>query len=231
MTDSRATPEPASIRSRSRLGLGCAVLFALILVGLVAAGLIWGPQLVERIAGPAAAPALPFEDRTAPAHAAEVRAQAEQRLNSYGWVDEAGGIVHIPITTAMQLVAATPLPVGAPTPAAAADAPADNAEAEADAAPIDLSHVTYQADVLPIFQQYCEECHGAEDPEENLELTRYRTALVGSQNGPVIEPGDPDNSYLVKQIVEGKMPKDADPLPQREIDVIIAWIEAGAPEQ
>jgi mono/diheme cytochrome c family protein len=90
--------------------------------------------------------------------------------------------------------------------------------------------VNYEEHVLPIFEQHCAKCHGAEDPEEGLELTRYRTAMVGSMNGPVIEPGDPENSYLVDQIVSGRMPKEGEKLSQAEIDTIIAWIEAGAPE-
>jgi hypothetical protein len=38
------------------------------------------------------------------------RAQEEARLNSYGWVDRAKGIVHIPIDEAMKEVAARGIP-------------------------------------------------------------------------------------------------------------------------
>lgn len=38
------------------------------------------------------------------------RLQEEQRLNSYGWVDEKAGIAHIPIEQAMQLIAQRGLP-------------------------------------------------------------------------------------------------------------------------
>ena len=227
MTDSRPDPTPTAGK---HLGLGCAVVFALLLLGLLGAAFFWGPNLAQRLAGKTGNTPLPFEDETSPEHVAEVRTRAAERLNSYGWVDQEAGIAHIPISQAMRLIAAAGLPVGEPAPAAAAPT-GTPAASSADEPPVDLSHVTYEADVLPIFQEYCEECHGAEDPEENLELMRYRTAMAGSQNGPVIEPGDPDNSYLVKQIVEGKMPKDRDPLPQRDIDIIIAWIKAGAPEK
>jgi hypothetical protein len=37
----------------------------------------------------------------------------EQRLNSYGWVDEKSGIVHIPIERAMQMIAQRGLPTRA----------------------------------------------------------------------------------------------------------------------
>ncbi len=36
---------------------------------------------------------------------AEVRAQWQRRLNGYGWIDRAHGIVHIPIDAAMQRLA------------------------------------------------------------------------------------------------------------------------------
>ena len=38
------------------------------------------------------------------------RAQKEQQLNSYGWVDRGKGIAHIPIAQAMQDVAARGIP-------------------------------------------------------------------------------------------------------------------------
>jgi hypothetical protein len=40
----------------------------------------------------------------------DFRLQEEQTLNSYGWVDEKAGAVHIPIARAMQLVARRGLP-------------------------------------------------------------------------------------------------------------------------
>jgi hypothetical protein len=40
----------------------------------------------------------------------EPRVQEEEYLNSYGWVDQPAGVVHIPIERAMQLVAERGLP-------------------------------------------------------------------------------------------------------------------------
>lgn len=53
----------------------------------------------------------------------DFRQQEERMLNSYGWVDEKAGVVHIPIERAMQLVAQRGLPV-VPQNAANASAPA-----------------------------------------------------------------------------------------------------------
>ena len=38
------------------------------------------------------------------------RSQEEERLNSYGWVDQKAGVAHIPIERAMQLIAQRGLP-------------------------------------------------------------------------------------------------------------------------
>ena len=40
----------------------------------------------------------------------DFRLQEDQKLNSYGWVDQPAGVVHIPIDRAMQLVAQRGLP-------------------------------------------------------------------------------------------------------------------------
>ena len=42
------------------------------------------------------------------------RLAEEQELHSYGWVDKSGGVVHIPIEVAMQLLAQRGLPDSVP---------------------------------------------------------------------------------------------------------------------
>jgi mono/diheme cytochrome c family protein len=212
-------------RNRKRSGIGCVAVFVLLLVGMGAAAVAWGPNLLNQLAGQTGSPPVALNDRTSPEQLAAHRAQQLAQLNGYGWVDQEAGVARIPISRAIDLLAESGLLV---SKTSTGSEPAAT-EAEA-AAPVDLANVNYQDHVLPIFEQHCAECHGAEDPEEGLELTRYRTALVGSMNGPVIEPGDPDNSYLVELIVKGEMPKRGDPLSPEQIDIITAWIEAGAPE-
>jgi mono/diheme cytochrome c family protein len=211
--------------------VGCAIAFAVLLVAAVLAVVFWGPTLLDRLVERTAGTIPELEDRTSPEAMAARRAEEVARLTEYGWVDQEAGVAHIPIDRAISLVAERGLPVGVEATEETSEPDASAASNDAvESPPQDLSNVNYQDHVLPIFEQHCGECHGADDPEEGLELTRYRTALVGSENGPVIVPGEPENSYLVDQIVEGKMPKRGDPLPQEQIDTIIAWIEAGAPE-
>ncbi|MBW7881311.1 MAG: c-type cytochrome [Caldilineaceae bacterium] len=226
-------------RASTRGELGCVVVFLLLVAGLAAAGIIGLPRVVDSLTGQTAATLTTLDDRTSPEELAARRARELAQLNGYGWVDRTAGVARIPIDRAIALVAEAGLPVGqtpvaAPSPEGvqpAASEPEEQAT-EAPATPaIDLANVNYEDHVLPIFEQHCAECHGDEKAEEGLKLITYRSALAGSQYGPVLVPGDPDNSYLVEMVVSGKMPKRGDPLTPEEIEIIIAWIRAGAPEQ
>lgn len=118
---------------------------------------------------------------------------------------------------------------GAPGASDARRAPS----ATAPSAPQDT--VSFADDVLPIFRQRCAECHGGEDEngevrtEVSLNLLEYEGVMAGSEFGTVIEAGDPANSFLLDMIMDGTMPELGDPVPEEEIAVIRAWIEAGAP--
>jgi mono/diheme cytochrome c family protein len=82
--------------------------------------------------------------------------------------------------------------------------------------------------VLPLFQESCGKCHGAEEPDEGLVLTSYKDVMAGSIYGAVIKPGAPDDSYLVELVATGQMPKRGADLTPAQVDIIRAWIQAGA---
>ncbi len=88
--------------------------------------------------------------------------------------------------------------------------------------------LTYNDTIGPIFKARCSQCHGASGIQ-GLNLTTYQTALAGSTNGPVIVPGDPDNSLLVKK-QSGAQPHFGQLTPD-ELKLVIEWIKAGAPEK
>jgi hypothetical protein len=60
--------------------------------------------------------------------------QEEKTLNSYGWVDEKTGVVHIPIERAMQLVAQRGLPTRPPNSIAATNSSGEKAGGKTTAA-------------------------------------------------------------------------------------------------
>jgi hypothetical protein len=88
--------------------------------------------------------------------------------------------------------------------------------------------VSFAADVLPVLQSRCERCHSGGRVEAGLELTSYAGVMAGSDKGPVVVPGSSVDSELVKVIVSGEMPRRAPKLPAAEIEVISAWVDAGA---
>ncbi|MFP6614986.1 MAG: DUF1553 domain-containing protein [Candidatus Hydrogenedentota bacterium] len=71
----------------------------------------------------------------------------------------------------------------------------------------------------------CLECHG-DKREGELDLRTRPTALKGSENGSVIEPGNPDKSLLFDLIYDEKMPPKH-PLPDEEVEVLKKWIADG----
>lgn len=95
-----------------------------------------------------------------------------------------------------------------------------------------VSAGTY-ASVQNIFSNKCVVCHTGEKAKEKLDLTSYENVMKGSEHGPVVMPGDPENSMIVHAIrgEKGKkrMPLEpAEPLTDAEIATIVEWIKAGA---
>lgn len=94
--------------------------------------------------------------------------------------------------------------------------------------------VSYSRDVFPIFEQRCLTCHGGADStgevtmEASLDLTTYDKAMVGSEYGTVIEPGDIEASLLVEMITTGEMPDEGDLLEPEQIELITRWVAQGA---
>lgn len=94
--------------------------------------------------------------------------------------------------------------------------------------------VSFQRDVLPILESRCAQCHGGVDEygdvvaEEGLDVTTYEKLLLGSTYGSVVEPGNPDESYIVEMVEMGDMPKDDDPLTPEQVQLIRQWVLEGA---
>jgi mono/diheme cytochrome c family protein len=111
----------------------------------------------------------------------------------------------------------TPLPTSTTTPSA--DTPTE--------APV--ANISFANDVMPIFNNSCNKCHGIEQIKEGLDMTTYEALMAGSFNGTVVTPGNAADSFLVQQVVEGEMPKRGPKLTAEQIQIITDWINAGAP--
>jgi hypothetical protein len=65
--------------------------------------------------------------------------------------------------------------------------------------------------------------------EEGLLLGSYDELMAGSENGPVVVPGDTANSLFVELISNQKMPKRGPKLTPPQVQLITDWVNSGAP--
>ena len=89
--------------------------------------------------------------------------------------------------------------------------------------------VGYVEDIQPLFERSCSACHNAAAKTMGLQTTAYTPLMAGSQNGPVVVPGNPDASKLWEMVGQGKMPATG-PLPTDEQQLVREWIAQGAAE-
>jgi hypothetical protein len=87
---------------------------------------------------------------------------------------------------------------------------------------------TYDNAIGSLFEMRCGSCHG-QDGIHGLNLTTYETALAGADSEAVITPGDSANSLLIQKVA-GEKPHFSQFTPD-ELDLVIRWIDNGAPQQ
>jgi WD40 repeat protein len=92
--------------------------------------------------------------------------------------------------------------------------------------------VRFQEQVAPILVHRCVACHGPKKASAHFRLDTFARLMSESDSGKIIEPGKPDESPFLGLIVQdepdGRMPKNADPLPKAEVEFLRRWIEQGA---
>ncbi len=143
-----------------------------------------------------------------------------------------------PSPTTKPVATATPLPTVAPSrPSATPEltatpvlpTPTPPSPAQGSKSP------TFVDDIQPIFAARCVKCHSGSSAPRGLQLDTYEHVMKGTAYRPVIIPGKPDESILVKRIkgiARPRMPFDGPPfLSDEQIATIVAWIAAGAPER
>ena len=90
---------------------------------------------------------------------------------------------------------------------------------------------SFACDLLPSYQAFCAGCHQGEEADVGLDLTSYENVMAGSDNGPVVIPGDPAGSPIVQITAPPRNhAKDVggEPLSPETKDKQRAWILEGA---
>jgi cytochrome c553 len=91
----------------------------------------------------------------------------------------------------------------------------------------------FENKVRPVLTQNCTKCHGAEKQKNGLRLDSRAAVLKVGEEGPVVEPGKPEASKLIKAVrheagVEA-MPHKADKLPDGDVAALTQWVAMGLP--
>ncbi len=79
-----------------------------------------------------------------------------------------------------------------------------------------LSQPVFSAAVLPVFENSCVSCHGPEKSKGDLRVDSFAALSKGGENGPVVVPGKPADSKLMKRLLlpledEEHMPPEGKP--------------------
>ena len=93
----------------------------------------------------------------------------------------------------------------------------------------------YTTKVKPIFDANCARCHGGTNHRGGLNIDTRQGLLKGGHDGPVVVPGDPANSLLIKLIRHegpvddpGPMPPNKPQISDTDIAIVTQWVKAGA---
>jgi hypothetical protein len=131
------------------------------------------------------------------------------------------------VAPATEVPTETTAPTEAPTEAAT-EAPAATEPGAATEPAVQGATVSFANDILPIIESRCIGCHGGDRTEEGLVLRTHADIMAGSDNGPVIVPGDAANSLLVEMVATQKMPKRGPKLTPPQVQLITDWVNQGA---
>lgn len=121
--------------------------------------------------------------------------------------------VYVPLTP-------TPIPSPPPTFTPAPLEPAPTLVADAD--------VSWQSDIVPLMEEHCISCHSQATPLGGLDLSSYEATLAGGDSGPAVVPGEAHTSLLITRQLSGDHPGQWS---REQIDLVLHWIEVGAPEE
>ena len=121
-------------------------------------------------------------------------------------------------------------PTDAPEAEPATETPAEPEAGQPTSEPVAATSdgVSFQHDILPVFENSCIRCHGGSRTEKGLDLRTYESLMRGSRNGAMLIPGDAENSEMAIQVISGEMPRRASKLLDEQIQLIVDWINQGA---
>ena len=99
-------------------------------------------------------------------------------------------------------------------------------------APTGKETVSFARDIAPILIANCNGCHyAATRVSGGLQFNMFSQIVKGGDTGPIVSPGKPDESLIVRKLrgMEGaRMPMGRPALPDSQIQLVATWIKEGA---
>jgi mono/diheme cytochrome c family protein len=90
---------------------------------------------------------------------------------------------------------------------------------------------SFRNDIFPILQARCGACHGTLG---GWDASTYDRVINSGDNGPVVVAGDAEASLLAQKLqgtqAQGGLMPPGGALPPEDIQAILDWIAAGAPD-
>jgi cytochrome c553 len=90
----------------------------------------------------------------------------------------------------------------------------------------------FETKVRPVLAEHCYKCHGTDKQKAELRLDSRVAILKGSDAGPVVVPGKPEESELIKSVRhegDSKMPEKEPKLSDAQIAALTEWVKIGLP--
>lgn len=90
--------------------------------------------------------------------------------------------------------------------------------------------ITFNDHVQPVFREHCLACHDSGGQSGGLALDSFAAVLEGGAGGEIVSAGDGGNSRLYKlmaHIDKPIMPPGQDKLPEKQLQLVKAWIDGG----
>ncbi|NUM54436.1 MAG: hypothetical protein HUU46_12385 [Candidatus Hydrogenedentes bacterium] len=120
---------------------------------------------------------------------------------------------------------------GAQPPAQPAVAGAAGAGGGGEMASAPAASVSFAADVKPILDKHCKDCHLGGGSKGGFNLDTRENALMPGRHGARIIEGNGAGSSLVLRVAQDpsvkKMPPKGDALSAAEVETLKAWIDQG----
>jgi hypothetical protein len=103
------------------------------------------------------------------------------------------------------------------------------------AAPLARGEVDFAHQVVPVLRKNCAECHMEQAKKGGFSMNTRESLIAGSEDGPVVKPGDAANSLLLEVILSDdkseRMPPKGPRIPADQVEILRQWIDGGLPWQ